>query len=164
LDLLCARLAEARGDNRDAPGVLWRAAARLEPLDVSLANDTYIQTMGAAVQAGTFPYRARHSEIAHAANLLPMPPSPTTNDFLKEDSSGPRSTDPLAAAPLLRRALAAGTTEPIFTQTLFSLSLQGVAASLLWDNETFHRAKMAPMETHTRRESGSQRCRPLPVA
>jgi DNA-binding CsgD family transcriptional regulator len=139
LDLWRARLAYARGDNRDAPGLLWRAAARLEPLDVSLANDTYIQAMGAATVAGNFAYRSSLREIAHAANLLPMPPSPTSNDFLRAGLARITAEGPLAAAPLLRRALAASASETISTQTLYWLGYQGVAASVLWDNESLHR-------------------------
>jgi DNA-binding CsgD family transcriptional regulator len=139
LDLLRARLAYARGDNRDAPGLLWRAAARLEPLDVSLASATYLQAMGAATVAGNFAYQASLSEIAHAANLLPMPHSPTTNDFLVAGLARTTAEGPLAAAPLLRRALAASVSETISTQTLYWLGYQSVVASILWDNESLHR-------------------------
>src|SRR5262249_53692694 len=138
LDLLRARHAYGRGDNRDAPELLWRAAARLEPLDFSLASDTYIQAMGAATVAGNFASRASLREIAHAANLLPMPPSPTTNDFLRAGLARTTAEGPSAAAPLLRQALRASTSETISTQTLYWLSYQSVAASILWDNENLH--------------------------
>jgi DNA-binding CsgD family transcriptional regulator len=138
LDLLRARLGYARGDNREAPELLWRAAARLESLDVSLASATYLQAMGAATVAGNFAYRASLREIAHAANLLPMPPSPTTNDFLVAGLARTTAEGPLAAAPLLRRALAASVSETISTQTLYWLGYQSVVASVLWDNESLH--------------------------
>jgi DNA-binding CsgD family transcriptional regulator len=139
LDLLRARHAYARGDNRDAPELLWRAAARLEPLDVSLASDTYIQAMGAATVAGNFASRASLGEIAHAANLLPMPPSPTTNDFLRAGLARTTAEGPSAAAPLLRRALAASESGTISSQSPYWLGYQCVVASILWDNESLHR-------------------------
>jgi DNA-binding CsgD family transcriptional regulator len=139
LDLLRARLAYARGDNRDAPELLWRAAARLEPLDVNLASATYLQAMGAATVAGNFASRAGIREIAHAANLLPMPPSPTTNDYLVAALARATAEGPSAAAPLMRQAMAAGADKASSTQTLYWLGYQSVVASILWDNESLHR-------------------------
>jgi DNA-binding CsgD family transcriptional regulator len=139
LDLLRARLAFARGDHRDAPELLWRAAARLEPLDVSLASATYIQAMGAATVAGNFASRASLGEIAHGANLLPMPSSPTTSDLIRAGLARTTAEGPLAAEPLLRRALAASAGDTSSAQTLYSLGFQSVAACILWDNETYHR-------------------------
>ena len=52
LDLLRGQIAFASGVGREAPPLLLKAAERLEPLDVELARDTYLDAWGAALFAG----------------------------------------------------------------------------------------------------------------
>ena len=52
VDLLRAEIAFAQNRGGDAPLLLLQAARKLEPLDVRLARDTYLEAWGAALFAG----------------------------------------------------------------------------------------------------------------
>jgi hypothetical protein len=52
VDLLRGQVAFASGLGSDAPPLLLKAAARLEPLDLDLARETYLSALGAAEFGG----------------------------------------------------------------------------------------------------------------
>ena len=52
VDLLRAEIAFAQGRGGDAPPLLLQAARKLEPLDVRLARETYLDAWAAALFAG----------------------------------------------------------------------------------------------------------------
>ena len=52
VELLRAQLAFVSGHGSDAPPLLLKAAKRLEPLDVELARETYLNALSALLLAG----------------------------------------------------------------------------------------------------------------
>ena len=72
-DLLRAHVAFASGMGSDAPPLLLKAARRLEPLDVDLARQAYLDAWLAAVFAGRLAAQATLLEICRAARRLPPP-------------------------------------------------------------------------------------------
>ena len=71
LDVLRARHAMVGGDPRDGPHLWLRAAQRLEPLDLDLAQAAHIQAMSAA---GTTDGGVSLRETSEAALACPRPP------------------------------------------------------------------------------------------
>jgi DNA-binding CsgD family transcriptional regulator len=67
VDLVRGHLAFASGLGSDAPSLLLKAARRLEPFDLELARETYLNAWGAAVLAGADDLL----EICRAARALP---------------------------------------------------------------------------------------------
>jgi hypothetical protein len=86
--------------NETAPLLLLQAARRLEPLDLGLARETYLEAMNAAQLAG----RAHLQEIAQAARGLPAADPARPCDLLL-DGLAIRFTEGCAAGapPLGRR-------------------------------------------------------------
>ena len=79
VDLLRGRIASAQRRSGEAPFLLLRAAQALEPLDVGLCRDTYLDALAAAVLAGRLASRSGLLEIALAARAAPpaqQPPRP----------------------------------------------------------------------------------------
>ena len=70
-DLLRAHVAFASGMGSDAPPLLLKAARRLEPLDVDLARQAYLDAWLAAVFAGRLAAQATLLEICRAARPAP---------------------------------------------------------------------------------------------
>jgi DNA-binding CsgD family transcriptional regulator len=99
VDLLRGQVAFASGLGSDAPPLLLRAARRLEPLDMDLARETYVEAWDAATAAGDV------MEIARAVQNLPRSPHPGLAELLLSGLSL-LTTDGLpAAAPTLRQAV-----------------------------------------------------------
>jgi hypothetical protein len=68
VDLLRAQIAFVVSRGREAPALLLDAARRLEPLDVTLARETYLEALSAALVAGRLAAAAwRKSRRRHAA-------------------------------------------------------------------------------------------------
>ena len=86
-------LEQRRG--HEAARLLIGAARRLEPLDVGLARETYLQALGAALWAGESEQPGMLREIAAAARLAPPGPVPA------------RAVDVLLERLAMRRARAA---------------------------------------------------------
>src|SRR6202023_2068594 len=72
-DLLRGHVTFASGMGSDAPPLLLRAARRLEPLDLALARQAYLDAWLAAVFAGRLAAHAPLLEICRAARRLPPP-------------------------------------------------------------------------------------------
>jgi hypothetical protein len=69
VDLLRAQISFAVNRGSEAPPLLLKAAKQLEPLDVALARDTYLEAFGAAMFAGS---SATEGDLVR----LRLPPSP----------------------------------------------------------------------------------------
>jgi DNA-binding CsgD family transcriptional regulator len=89
IDLLRAQLSFASSRGTEAIPLLLAAARRLEPLDVSLARETYVDAFSAALFGARLNRSVGVSEVAQAARLAP------------------RRSDELATADLLLDALVA---------------------------------------------------------
>jgi DNA-binding CsgD family transcriptional regulator len=107
IDLIRGQIAFATSHGGDAPGLLLRAAKRLEPLDLRLARETYLDAMIAAVFAGRLAGGVGLLEVAQAALAAPSPPEPRPSDLLI-DSWGLLITEGYGAGvPKVKQALSA---------------------------------------------------------
>ena len=70
-DLLRGRIAFASGLGSDAPPLLLKAAKRLEPLNLDLARETYVDAWQAAFFAGHLAGAGDLLEVSRAARVLP---------------------------------------------------------------------------------------------
>src|SRR4051794_38938339 len=74
MDWVGGRVASASGAGTEAPAQLLSAAKRLEPLDVSLARETYLDAWGAALFAGPLAGAAGLLDASRAARSAPRAP------------------------------------------------------------------------------------------
>ena len=143
LELLRAHVAFASGPGRDAPQLLFQAAGRLEPLDLELARETYLQAWGAAVFAGRAGGDGTLLEISRAALALPPPAHPPGPADLLLGGLALLITGRPTGTPMLRRAV------DIFAGTGISAEdglrwgwMALAATNALWDDDA-HRAVIA---------------------
>jgi DNA-binding CsgD family transcriptional regulator len=131
VDLLRGLIAFASSPGGDAPLLLLRAAKRLEPLDMDLARETYLNAWGAASLAGRLAGAGDMFEVSRTARALPPPAHPPRPIDLILDGLALLVTDgPAAAGPTLREAVhvfatGAGAGE--------RLRAGWMAATVLWD-------------------------------
>jgi DNA-binding CsgD family transcriptional regulator len=136
-DLLRGRIAFASGLGSDAPPLLLKAAKRLEPLDLALARETFVDAWQAAFFAGYLAGAGDLTEISRAARVLPPPAHPPRPVDLVLDGFALLVTDgPAAAAPLLRQATSAFTRPGIHEEEILRWGFVAtVADEALWDDE-----------------------------
>jgi RNA polymerase sigma factor (sigma-70 family) len=135
--LLRAQTAFVSSHGNDAPLLLLEAARQLGPLDPTLARETYLEAMSAAMFAGRF---ARPGggvlEVARAARAAPTPEHPPSGPAVLLDGLATLFSESYeAAVPILRQA------ESAFDGAAMSASeqlrwkwLATVAAVHLWDD------------------------------
>jgi DNA-binding CsgD family transcriptional regulator len=84
VDLLRAQLAFVSSRGTDATPLLLAAARRLEPLDIGLARETYVDAFSAALFGARLNGSVGVPEVAKAARFAPRPPvsEPATADLL----------------------------------------------------------------------------------
>jgi len=138
-DLLSGQIAFASSPGSDVPPLLLKAAKRLEPLDARLARETYLQALSGAVHAGRFVTGGGLREAAKAARAAPAVPEPPSAPNLLLDGLALLITEGYAAAaPTLKRALSAFSSEDISTEEeLRWLWLACPAAQILWDDHSW---------------------------
>lgn len=139
VDLVLARIALAGNGGGDAPSLLLHAAKRLEPLDLELARDTYLEAVTAAEFAGRLGHDADLGRVARAAHEAPPPTGPPRASDLLLDGLATRFTDGYAAGgPILKRALGAFRTDGGHHEAeLRWIWLACRIAADLWDYETW---------------------------
>ena len=76
VDLLRAQIAFALSRGSDAPPLLLKAAKRLEPLDLRLARDTYLEALTAVFFPGRLASGGIVLETARAARAAPPASQP----------------------------------------------------------------------------------------
>jgi DNA-binding CsgD family transcriptional regulator/tetratricopeptide (TPR) repeat protein len=138
-DLLRAQIAFAVNRGSDAPPLLLRAAKRLEPLDVVLARETYLDAFGAAMFAGRLATGSGLRNVATTARAAPPSSQPLRAPDLLLDGLARRFTDGYAAgAPMLKRALGAFRSKDLPREEgLRWLWLACTTAVDLWDDESW---------------------------
>jgi DNA-binding CsgD family transcriptional regulator len=105
-DRLRAQITFARTRRSDAPPLLLDAARRLEPFDVGLARETYLEALGATIFAGRLSGARNLREAAQAAITAPPGSRPPRAIDLLLDGLATRFTEGYAASVSpLRRAL-----------------------------------------------------------
>jgi DNA-binding CsgD family transcriptional regulator len=143
-DLLRGQIVFASGMGSDAPPLLLKAAKRLEPLDLRLARETYLDAWHAALFAGRLAGAGDLLEVSRAARALPLPDPPRPIDLLLDGLAQLITDGRAAAVPTLRRAARA------FSSAHLSLDeglrqgwMAQAAATAMWDDEgwraTLHR-------------------------
>jgi DNA-binding CsgD family transcriptional regulator len=104
-ELVRGQIAFASGLGSAGPPLLLKAAKRLEPLDLDLARQTYVDAWMAAFMAGHLAGAGDLLEVSRAARALPVPADPPCLVDLALDGLALLVTDgPAAAAPRLRQA------------------------------------------------------------
>ena len=160
-DLLRAQVAFASSHGREAPPLMLSAAKRLEPLDVALARETYLEAFTAALFVGRLSPAV--GDVARAARMAPAPPVQGRAPDLLLDGLAILVTEGYpAGTPALRRALSAFRTQDISAEEGLSwLWLAGRAAMAVWDDDTWH--ILASRHVKLARESGALSELPLAV-
>ena len=135
LDLVRGHIAFASGRNRDAPWLLLKAARRLEPFDLALARETYLNAWGAASFMAHIDRGESLMAIAHAVRALPPPPgTPGPLDLLLDGLALLATDGHVAASSTLRRAAKALAEIPV--EDILRWGWAGATASTaLWDDE-----------------------------
>jgi DNA-binding CsgD family transcriptional regulator len=135
-DLLRAQVAFTINRGGDAAALLLKAAKQLEPLDVRLARETYLDALAAAMFAGPFATDGSVREVGESARAAPPPSRPPRAADLLLDGLAVRFTDGYeAGVPVLKRALRAFR-DPDLTREegLRWLWLAHVSAVDVWDD------------------------------
>jgi DNA-binding CsgD family transcriptional regulator/tetratricopeptide (TPR) repeat protein len=139
VDLVRAQIAFAVNRGSDAPPLLLKAAKRLEPLDVNVARDTYLEALFAALFAGRLGGSGGVLAAAEAARSAPPAPQPPRAADLLLDGYALTITDGYAVgAPMLQRAVRAFGSEDTATDEVLRYAfLASYAAQALWDEEGY---------------------------
>jgi DNA-binding CsgD family transcriptional regulator len=140
VDVLRAQVAFASSRGDDAPPLLLKAAMRLEPLDVTLARETYLEAFSAAIFAGRLAAGIGLLEVAEAARAAPPSRhSARPADLLLDGLAVLITEGDAAGAPVLKRALTAFRGENLsIEEELRWLWLICRAAMKLWDDESWY--------------------------
>src|SRR6266516_3932659 len=151
VDLLRGQIAFASGPGADAPALLLKAAKRLEPLNIDLARQTYLNAWVAAPLAGRLAGAGDLLEVSRAVRALPPARSPRPAELLLDGLALLVTDGPAAAAPVLRQAVTAFASGDISREE--GLASGWLAASVLWDDD----AGCAIMDREVRlaREAGA---------
>jgi DNA-binding CsgD family transcriptional regulator len=107
VEQLRGQVDRASGSGREAPVRLLRAGKRLEPLDLRLARDTYLDALFASLVAGGLAQPGGHpEEVARAARSVPWPlGDPRPGDLLLDGLASMIIDGRPAAQASLRRAV-----------------------------------------------------------
>ena len=134
-DLLRGHVTFASGMGSDAPPLLLKAAQRLEPLDLALARQAYLDAWLAAVFAGRLAAQATLLEVCRAARRLPSPGDRPGKPELVLDALTLLVTDgPGTAAPALRTAMDAFTAADVTAEERLRWNTFAEGAAIaLWD-------------------------------
>ncbi|HUE27010.1 MAG TPA: AAA family ATPase [Solirubrobacteraceae bacterium] len=142
IDLLRGQISFASSRGGDAAWLLLEAAKRLEPLDPSLAGETYGEALAAAMYAGRF---ARGDGVlgvavaVRAAKPTGASSGPPRAAHLLIDGQALQITKgPRTATPMLKRALRVFRGDDLSSDELLRwLWLACVTAIHLWDDESW---------------------------
>jgi DNA-binding CsgD family transcriptional regulator/tetratricopeptide (TPR) repeat protein len=138
VQLLHAELAYAQNRGSEASLLLLRAARTLEPLDVQLSRDTYLDAWSAALFAGRLASAGSLLDVSRAVGTAPEPAHPPRPcDLLLDGFALVFTEGRPAAGPVLQRAATAfaGTDVPV-DQVLRWGWLATAAAVFVWDYDT----------------------------
>ena len=153
-ELLHGQIAFASSAGSDAPPLLLRAARRLEPLDVGLARETYLDAWGAALFAGRLATDGNLLDVSRAAKAAPPGRSTRPSDLLLDGLATLIIDGLAAAAPMLREAASTFAADESSVEENFRWGwLTTVPSNLLWDEDTWHEINVRQLELA--REAGA---------
>jgi len=155
IDLLQAQLAFVSSRGTDASPLLLAAARRLEPLDISVARETYVDAFSAVMFGARLNGAVGMAEVAEAARAAPRPAGaePTTADLLL-DALVALADDYGSAVPRCRKAVHRLSDEKASTKERLRWLWQGCVVALeIWDDE--HAASLSHSSVEIARETGT---------
>jgi DNA-binding CsgD family transcriptional regulator len=162
-DLLRAQVAFAVGRGGDAAPLLLNAAKQLEPLNVSLARDTYLEAVAAAQFAGRLASTDDALAMAQAALAAPSADLPRATDLLLDGLATLIAEGYEVGTPLVKRALAEFSRQDLTQEeAIRSLWLACRVAIDIWDFE--HWDLLSARLVALARESGAVVALPLALA
>lgn len=134
IDLLNAQIAFVQNRGNEATPLLLSAARRLEQVDVSLARQTYVDAIGAAMFATHLAHDSGLREVAEAARMAPPATEPGLPDRLL-DALSIRLTEGYArGVPRMAQVLEELSRDSLsISDSLRWLLFGSVLASELWD-------------------------------
>jgi DNA-binding CsgD family transcriptional regulator len=136
VDLLHAYVAYAQNRGSDAPELLLRAARTLEPLDVRLSRETYLDAWSAALFAGRLANAVGLTEVSEAVGTATAP-SPRACDLLLDGFAQVFTEGRGAAAPVLKRAATAFAGPVVAVEEVLRWGWLATAAAVyVWDYDT----------------------------
>ena len=139
IDLIRAEIVFAQTRGPNAPRLLLQAARKLEPLDVRLSRNTYLDAWGAALFAGHLADAGGSLQDVSVAAATASAPAggPLPRDVLLDGLALMFTEGTRAAEPVLRRAITAfGTGEASVEEVLRWGWLAARAATWLWDYDS----------------------------
>jgi DNA-binding CsgD family transcriptional regulator len=138
IDLVCAQMAFASSRGNEATLLLLAAAQRLQPLNLQLTRQTYLDAFSAAQFAARLNEGVGTAEVARAARAAPRRPGdePAPGDLLL-DAFVALTDDYATAVPLGRDALTRLRRDPSSATENLRWLWQGCVLALeLWDDES----------------------------
>ena len=147
--LLYAQVTFATTPGRDAPPLLLEAARRLEPLDPTLARETYLDAFAAAFSASRLVRGGDAREVAAAVLAAGWEPSTRACDLLLDGLALLAREGYVAATPALKVALRAFRDERLAEEDelrwlgLASQIARALADDTAWDELTARRLDLA---------------------
>jgi DNA-binding CsgD family transcriptional regulator len=144
----------------EAPALLLQAAKRLEPLDVELARETYLDALTTAMLTGSLSPGCGVEAVAEAARAAPAGPEPPRTVDVILDGLTARFTKPYTeAAPALKEALHSiaatddhGDDSPGLLWFVCPVTPEPLAPEL-WEDEAWH--ALASRAVRRAREAGA---------
>ncbi len=138
VDLLRGQIVTASSGLSEAPGLLLEVAIRLEPLDLALARESYLDAWGAALFAGKSA-NANMRDISRVVRAAAhLTPEPRGSDLLLDGMSMLMTEGRTAAAPTIRRAISSFLNEDLAVDKGMRWSTIASCASIeVWDFETW---------------------------
>ncbi|MGZ4307459.1 MAG: helix-turn-helix transcriptional regulator, partial [Solirubrobacteraceae bacterium] len=155
VDLLQAQLAFVSSRGTDATALLLAAARRFEPLEVSLARETYVDAFSAALFGARLNGSVGIPEVAEAARVAPRTPDaePATADLLL-DALVALADDYDTAVPRCREALVRLSSEDASAKDRLRWLWQGCVLALeIWHDE--HALSLSQSSVQIARERGT---------
>jgi DNA-binding CsgD family transcriptional regulator/tetratricopeptide (TPR) repeat protein len=155
VDLLHAEVAYGQNRGSDAPLLLLQAARTLEPLDVRLSRETYLDAWSAALFAGRLASAGSLLEVSRAVRSAPEAADPPRPCDLLLDGFAQVFTDGRpAAAPVLQRAATAFAGPEVSVEEVLRWGwLATAAAVFVWDYDTC--LAVATREVQVARDAGA---------
>jgi DNA-binding CsgD family transcriptional regulator/tetratricopeptide (TPR) repeat protein len=149
--LLTGRVASASSFG-SAAAELMKAAREIEPLDVDLARQTYLDAWGAALAAGELASAGTLRDVSRAAHSAPPPAHEPSSSDLVLDGLALLVTEGFgASAPTLRKAVRAFRDDDV--AVLRWGAVAATAAAALWDIEGF--AAILTRQSQLARDAGA---------
>ena len=161
IGLLRGQIAMFSAPGPDASLQLLRAAQDLEPVDVRLARDTYLDAWGAALFAGRFGPRSSLLDVSRAARSAPLSPDATgLSDLLLDSLSTLIMDGRVAAAERLEQVTRRFASAEIPAAERLRWGWLGVIPTyVLWDEEAAH--ALCVRQLRTLRDAGALARLPL---